>query len=119
MDCPEDLPSAPLAERAAHLYACQMLSTYKIAEVTGANRRYISQLLRRAGVEVIPSSTSRGAALRAAEREQLDYLIGRLYEEQRMPSTQIAELVGKSEYAILSRLRARGVRIRAESQPPR
>jgi len=36
-----------------------------------------------------------------------------------MPSTQIAELVGKSEYAILSRLRARGVRIRAESQPPR
>jgi len=37
-------------ERAAHLYTCQMLSTYKIAAVTGIDRQRITRLLHEGGV---------------------------------------------------------------------
>jgi hypothetical protein len=46
--CPADLPRAPLPERAAHLYARQMLSTYKIGAVTGTDRQRITRLLHEA-----------------------------------------------------------------------
>lgn len=110
--CPEDLPGAPLLERAAHLYTCQMLSTYKIAAVTGFNRRYISQLLQRAGIKVISSGPGRRLPRPTAEDERLNQIMVRLYQEHRMPYAQIAELAGMSEYAVLSRLRACDVRIR-------
>jgi hypothetical protein len=42
--------------------------------------------------------------------------MARLYQDHRMPSTQIAELTGKSEYAVLARLRARGVPIRTRGR---
>jgi len=117
--CPDDLPEAPLTERATHLYACQMLSTYKIAAITGFNRRYISQLLHRAGISVMPSGAGRRILRRTAEDERLDELMARLYQEHRMPSTQIAELAGMSEYAVLSRLRASGVPIRTRGRSNR
>jgi len=110
--CPDDLPEAPLPERAAHLYACRMLSTYKIAAVTGADRQRISRLLRQAGIAVQP----RGPERRTAEDEQLDQLMARMYQEHRMPSTQIAKLTGMSENAVLGRLRARGVPIRTRGR---
>jgi hypothetical protein len=114
--CPDDLPGAPLTERAAHLYGCQMLSTYKIGAITGLNRQYISQLLRRAGIKVTPSGAGRRVVRRTAEDERLDQLMARLYQVHRMPSTQIAELAGISEYAVLSRLRASGVPIRTRGR---
>jgi hypothetical protein len=64
--CPDDLPGAPLTERAAHLYTCQMLSTYKIGAITGLNRQYITGLLNRAGIKVKPSGA--GRRRRCAER---------------------------------------------------
>jgi hypothetical protein len=42
--------------------------------------------------------------------------MARLYQEHRMPSTQIAGIAGISEYAVLSRLRARGVPIRTRGR---
>jgi hypothetical protein len=42
--------------------------------------------------------------------------MARLYQVYRMPSTQIAELAGISEWAVLSRLRARGVPIRTRGR---
>jgi len=114
--CPADLPQAPLPERAGHLYTCQMLSTYKIAAVTGTDRQRITRLLHAAGVTVQPRGAGRQAARRDAKDEQLDQLIAGLYRELRMPSPQIAELTGLSEYAVRSRLRACGVPIRTRGR---
>lgn len=60
--CPVDLPGAPLSERAAHLYACQMLSTYKIAALTGIDRQRITRLLHEGGIQVKPSEADLAAA---------------------------------------------------------
>jgi hypothetical protein len=109
--CPADLPRAPLPERAAHLYACQMLSTYKVGAVTGVDRQRITRLLHEAGVAVKPGGAGRRPR-RPPEDDRLDALMARLYQEQRMPSTQIAVLAGIPDHAVLSRLRARGVAIR-------
>ena len=113
--CPADLPRAPLPERAAHLYACQMLSTYKVGAVTGADRQRITRLLHEAGVAVKPGGAGRRPR-RTPEDDRLDALMTRLYQEQRMPSTQIAVLAGIPDHAVLSRLRARGVPIRSRGR---
>lgn len=106
----------PLPERAVHLYACQMLSTYKIATVTGVERQRITRLLRESGIAVKPYGAGRRLTRRTTEVERLDQLMARLYQEQRMPSPQIAELTGVSEYTVRSRLRARGVPIRTRGR---
>lgn len=111
VSCPEDLPGASLPERAAHLYACRMLSTYKIAAVTGTGRQRITRMLRTAGIAVKPYGAGRRPP-RAAEDERLDQLMARLYQDERMPSPQIARLTGISEHTVRDRLRARGVPIR-------
>jgi hypothetical protein len=36
----------------AHLYACQMLSTYQIARITGDSRQRVNRVLRKAGITV-------------------------------------------------------------------
>lgn len=95
-----------------HLYACQMLSTYKIAAITGADRQRVTRLLHEAGTTVRPSGAGRRLIRRTAENERLEQLMARLYQEQRMTSLQLAELTGLSEYTVRSRLRARGVPIR-------
>lgn len=110
--CPADLPAAPLPERAVHLYTCQSLSTYKIAAVTGVSRQRITRLLHKAGVSVKPHGAGRRKPRRGAEAERLDQLMIRLYAEDRLPSTRIAELTGISESTVRSRLRARGVPVR-------
>jgi len=110
--CPDDLPGAPLPERVAHLSACQMLSTYKIAAKTGAHRQRITGLLHKAGITIKPNGAGRRRTRRTAEEKLLGQLMARLYQEHRMPSTQIAELTGISKYGVLSRLRASGVPIR-------
>lgn len=114
--CPADLPGAPLTERATHLYLCQMLSTHKIAATTGIGRQRIAGLLHQAGITVKPNGAGRRKARWIAEQERLDQLMTRLYQADRMPSTQIAELAGISEWAVLSRLRARGVPIRTRGR---
>jgi hypothetical protein len=111
--CPADLPRAPLPERVVHLYACQELSTYKIRAVTGADRQRVSRLLHEAGVALAPGGRR---PRRTPEDDRLDALMTLLYQEQRVPSTRIAVLAGISEYAVLARLRARGVPIRTRGR---
>lgn len=114
--CPADLPQAPPPERAAHLYACQMLSTYKIGAVTGTDRQKITRLLHQAGIAVKPNGTGRRMTRRTPEAEHLDQLIARLYLELRMPSTQIAALAGMADHTVRDRLRAQGVPIRTRGR---
>jgi hypothetical protein len=114
--CPDDLPQALLPERAVHLYACQMLSTYKIGAITGVDRQRITRLLHEAGINVKPSGAGRRMTRRTAENERLDQLMARLYLEQRMPSTQIAGLTGIPDHTVLARLRANGVPIRTRGR---
>jgi hypothetical protein len=115
-ECPADLPEAPLPERAAHLYACQMLSTRKIAAITGIDRQRITRLLHRAGITVKPRGAGRRPTRRTPEYERLDQLMTHLYLEQRKPSTQIAALTGIPEHIVLDRLRDRGVPIRTRGR---
>lgn len=110
--CPDDLPQAPLPERAAHLYTCQMLSVRKIAAITGADRLCISRLLHEAGITVVPSGTGRSRTRRTAEAARLDQLMAHLYVDQRIPSTKIAEMAGIPDHAVLRRLRRLGITIR-------
>jgi hypothetical protein len=95
-----------------------MLSTYEIAAATSVERQRISRMLHQAGIKVEPGGAGR-MPRRTAEDERLDQLTARLYQERRMPSTQIAELTGISEYAVLARLRARGVPVRTRPEQPR
>jgi hypothetical protein len=93
-----------------------MLSTYKIGAITGADRQRITRLLHEAGINVKPSGTGRRMTRRSAENERLDQLMARLYLEQRMPSTQIAELAGIPDHTVRTRLRAHGVPIRTRGR---
>jgi hypothetical protein len=114
-ECPTDLPQAPLPERVAHLYACQALSTYAIAALTGVDRQRVTRLLHRAGIVVKP----RGAGRRRSqppEAGRLDQLMAALYLLQRMPSTEIARLTGLPARTVRDRLRAQGVPMRTRGQ---
>lgn len=113
--CPADLPAAPLAERAAHLYRCQRLSTYQIAALTGAGRQRISRLLHQAGVVVKPRGAGRTSRRTAAD-ERLGELMAWLYLEQRMTSMQVAAATGIPDRTVRDRLRARGVRLRTRGR---
>lgn len=113
--CPVDLPQAPLPERAAHLYACQALSTYKIAAITGTDRQRIARLLRKAGVAVKPRGAGRRKT-RTPEEERLDKFMAVLYLRYRMPSTQIAGITGIPDRTVRERLRARDVPMRTRGR---
>jgi predicted HTH domain antitoxin len=114
--CPDDLPEAPLPERAVHLYTCQMHSTRKIAVITRADRGRIARLLHEAGIIVAPHGAGRQLTRRTAGSERLDHLMATLYLEQRMSTTQIAELTGIPDHAVLYRLRSDGVPIRTRGR---
>jgi transposase len=115
-ECPSDLPEAPLPERVAHLYACQALSTYAIAAVTGVSRQRVTRLLHRAGIVVKAHGAGRRRGRRAPEAQRLDQLMAGLYLVQRMPSTQIARLTGLPGRTVRARLRARGVPMRTRGR---
>ncbi len=52
--CPPDIPGRPMPERVGHLYACQGLSTYRVADLAGISRQRVTRMLHRAGVAVKP-----------------------------------------------------------------
>lgn len=113
--CPEDVPAAPLAERAAHLYACQGLSTYRIAALTGISRQRIGRLLSRSGVAVKPRGAGRPKSRDRAARDA-DDLMEYLYARLRLSSTQVAALTGLADRTVRQRLRARGVPMRTRGR---
>jgi DNA-binding CsgD family transcriptional regulator len=113
--CPEDIPAAPLAERAAHLYVCQGLSTYRIAALTGISRQRITRLLSRSGVVVKPRGAGRPKSRDRAARDA-DELMEYLYVERRLSSTQVAALTGLADRTVRQRLRAGGVPMRTRGR---
>jgi hypothetical protein len=93
-----------------------MLSTRKIALIIGADRGRIARLLHEAGIMVKPRGTGRRQTRRTTESKRLDQLMTRLYTEERMSTTQIADLSGISDNRVLYRLRALGVPIRTRGR---
>jgi hypothetical protein len=114
--CPPDVPDAPLTERIAHLYACQLLSTYRIAQITGDNRQRVGRMLRQAGIAVKPRGTGRPRTRRDDRTRQADELMADLYLRLRLSSTRIGELVGMPARAVRDRLHARGVPMRTRGR---
>lgn len=114
--CPADIPAAPLPERAAHLYQCQGLSTYKIAVATGVDRQRITRLLCRAGVTIKARGAGRRRARQEPEALLADALLADLYMRLRLSSTQIADVTGIPGRTVRDRLRAFGVRMRTRGR---
>jgi hypothetical protein len=110
--CPDDVLQVLLPERAVHLCTCQMLSTRKIAVITGADRGRIARLLHEVGIMVKPRGAGRQLTRRTIESKRLDQLMTLLCVEQRMRTTQIAQLTGMPDHRVLRRLRAHGMPIR-------
>jgi DNA-binding CsgD family transcriptional regulator len=98
----------------AHLYTCQGLSTYQIAERTGIDRQRVTRVLHKAGVPL----RSRGAGRlrpvrRTGEPPDLPRLLRELYEEAQLSSPQIAAILGLPERTVRSRLRRYGIKARS------
>jgi hypothetical protein len=96
----------------AHLYACQLLSTYQIARITGDNRQRVNWLLRKAGVPVNPRGTGRPRAGRDDQARHIDDLMTDMYLRLRLSTTQIAEVFHIPASAVRYRLLGRGVPMR-------
>jgi len=95
----------------AHLYACQELSTYRIADLTGISRQRVTRLLHRAGMAV----KSRGAGRRrpgAADPRYPVAFLAAFYLESRLSCAEISGLTGIPPRTIRDRLVASSVRMR-------
>jgi hypothetical protein len=129
-DVPGDVPVAPCAycaagteeaaqdcwppEQLAHLYLCRELSTYRIGELTGLDRLYVTRALRRAGVPLRPRGAGRFRPVRRiADPAGLPQLMAELYEVRRLSSRQIAAITGIPERTVRDRLRRYGIQARS------
>jgi hypothetical protein len=108
--CPPDIPGWPLPERVAHLYACQELSTYRIAGQVGISRQRVTRMLHHAGVAVKPQGAGRrrgsGGGQYPAE------FLAVLYQRLRLNCAEISAVTGIPARTIRDRLVASGVRMR-------
>jgi len=97
----------------AHLYLCQGLSTYSIAERTGLGRQRVTRMLHRAGVPLRPRGVGRLRPVRrSGGRPELTRLFRELYLEGRLSSRQIAVVLGMPERTVRDRLRRYGIKTR-------
>jgi plasmid maintenance system antidote protein VapI len=104
---PGRLPDASLVEHVCHLYECEQLSTYQVAEIVGVGRQRVGRIVRNAGIVVKP----RGAGRRRQPDPRAE-LIKDLYVHRGMSSTAIAALTGIPSRTIRDWLHARGVSVR-------
>lgn len=96
-----------------HLYACEGLSTYRIAELTGVDRQRVTRALRRAGVPLRHRGAGRHRPTRRRDDPpDIEELLADLYEKARFSSRQIGELLGMPERTVRDRLRRYGLSIR-------
>ena len=102
-----------LASRLVHLYLCQGLSTYRIADVTGVDRQRVSRLLHRAGVPLQPRGQGRPRPeRRRSDPAGLREILADLYLRQRLNTAQIAAMLNISGRTVRHRLRQYGIRAR-------
>ncbi|HEY1700191.1 MAG TPA: winged helix-turn-helix transcriptional regulator [Trebonia sp.] len=96
-----------------HLYTCRSWSIHQIAARTGLGRQRVSRILKAHGVTV----SSRGAGrprpgTRRAEAPDTPRRIRELYENSRLSSREVAEILGLPERTVRERLRMYGVTAR-------
>jgi hypothetical protein len=101
-DVADDLPDAPLAERVSHLYECEQLSTYQVAQIAGIDRQRVGRMLRAAGVAVKP----RGAGRKRQADSRAD-VVAELYLRQELTSTEVSARTGIPSRTIRGWLAAR------------
>jgi hypothetical protein len=113
---PDDVTGLPVPWL-THLYVCLGLSTYQIAARTGIDRQRVTRALRRAGVAIRPRGTGRSRlAARSGELPGLPRLLRALYEDAKLSSPQIADLLGMPERTVRDRLRMYGITARTRGQ---
>ncbi len=100
-------------ERLAHLYTCDGLSTYRIAELTGLSRQQVTRALHRAAVPLRPRGSGRLRPVRRSDPAGLARLMTELYEVYRFSSRQVGALTGLPERTVRDRLRRYGVQVRS------
>lgn len=109
--CPADVPDVALPERVGHLYACQGLSTYRIAAIVRISRQRITRMLHDSGVPVKPRGAGRGRP----ERSQASFpaaVLADLYLRDKLTSSQISVVTGIPARTVRNRLIRHGVRMR-------
>lgn len=114
-ECPADVPGAELAERVVHLYACQGLSTYRIAAIVRISRQRVGRMLHESGVAVKP----KGAGRRRPEPSQPSFpapFIAGLYLREKLTCYQISVLTGIPARTIRNRLVRHGVAMRTRGR---
>jgi DNA-binding CsgD family transcriptional regulator len=96
-----------------HLYVCRSWSTYRIAGQTGLSRQRVTSVLRTAEVAVRPRGAGRPrSAGKSDDPAGLSRILRELYEDSRLSSRQIAEILGMPERTVRDRLRMDGVATR-------
>lgn len=101
--------------RLAHLYLCDGLSTYRIAQLTGIDRQRVTRLLRRNGIPLRP----RGAGgtrphTRRTDPPGLPALLAELYVHRRLTTAQAGAILGIPARTVRDRLREYGIRRRTK-----
>ncbi|MGI8446039.1 MAG: hypothetical protein ACR2MP_02410 [Streptosporangiaceae bacterium] len=110
-------PDGPAPGRLAHLYVCEGLSTYSIAERTGLDRQRVTRALHRAGVPLRPRGAGRIRPVRRPDDPPcLPQLMAELYEARKLDSAQIAAILGMPERTVRDRLRRYGIPARSRGR---
>ena len=89
--CSPDDPHAELAARVRHMYVCEELSTYRIAEIVRIGRVRVTRLLHLHGVAVKPRGAGRRRP-RRVESPVSDRRLRELYVRRRFLRRWRAEL---------------------------
>jgi hypothetical protein len=96
-----------LDDQLFHLYSCQQLSTYQVAQITGIDRQQVTRKLHAAGVPVKPRGSGRRRKVDPREALAED-----LYVRCGLTSTAISEFTGVPARTIRGWLHARNVPMR-------
>jgi hypothetical protein len=115
VSCPADVPEANPAERIVHLYACQGLSTYRIADLAGISRGRVTRVLHRSGVPVKPRGAGRRRPRRGGPRLP-DETLAELYRRDGLTCAQISAVTGIPARTVRDRLVRGGVRMRSKGR---
>jgi hypothetical protein len=105
-----------MPERAAHLYACQGLSTYRIADLVGIGRQRVTRVLHRAGVPVKPRGGGRRRLPRGVGAAIPTALLADMYLRHRLTCAQISALTRIPPRTVQDRLRAHGITLRTRGR---
>jgi hypothetical protein len=98
-----------VVEQIGHLYQCEELSTYRIAEIAGLSRQRVNRLLKQMGIAIQPRGTGRRRRVRATTSAEA---LRDLYLADRLSVRQISARTGIPEQEVRDRLRADRVQLR-------